>query len=171
MHLATESLFLGIDSGIVCIEEVQGIKEVNGSAFIFAMFIKSFLSLIIMSGRATSLLFLTVWFLFDERLLFFWWCIKVLIQGIRRESLTHSRTIEDAVSAMVDEGGTIEPSFVRITEYAVNALGFEYLHQFVFVVSAFQCILQCLLCRLSEIALLDSLLGGNGLLLKSLIAY
>ena len=74
----------------------------------------------------------------------------MFLQGIGREFLAHTRAIEHATRAVVDEGGSIDTSFVGKTQHRIDALGFEQIYEFGPVISLSECLEHRPLGRLGE---------------------
>ena len=65
---------------------------------------------------------------------------EVFLQGIGREFLAHTRAIEYATRAVVDEGGSVDATLVGKAQYRVNTLGFEQAHELALVISLSECL-------------------------------
>ena len=55
---------------------------------------------------------------------------EMFLQGIGGEFLAHTRAIEYATRAVVDEGGSVDATLVGKTQHRVDALGFEQIYEF-----------------------------------------
>ena len=65
---------------------------------------------------------------------------KVFLQGIGGELLAHTRAIEHIARAVVDEGGSVDTTFVGETQHRVDALGFEQTFELGPVISLSKCL-------------------------------
>jgi len=74
----------------------------------------------------------------------------MFLEGIGREFLAHTRAIEYATRAVVDEGGSVDAALVGKTQHRIDALGFEQIYEFCPVISLSECLKYCPFGRLSE---------------------
>ena len=62
---------------------------------------------------------------------------EVFLQGVGGKFLAHTRAVQHAACAVVDERGSIDASFLRVAQHGVDALSFEGGYKLLLVIRAF----------------------------------
>lgn len=62
----------------------------------------------------------------------------MFLQGVGGKFLAHTRAVQHAACAVVDERGSIDASFLRVAQHGVDALSFEGGYKLLLVIRAFQ---------------------------------
>ena len=95
---------------------------------------------------------------------------EMFLQGIGRKFLAHARAVQHASRAVVDERGPIDAPFLRVTQYGVDALGFEHGDELFLVIRCGKYGKDGALRHVGELFILDLLLGANKLPFYGFIA-
>jgi len=96
---------------------------------------------------------------------------EVFLQGVGGKFLAHTRAVQHASRAVVDERGSIDAPFLRVAQYGVDALSFEGGYKLLLVIRAFQHGKDGAFRPVGKFPVLNLLLGTGKLLLYGFIAH